>query len=44
MAELAWITSEFTQEHPQKLVSQGYIMTVELSTYHVPEDPRPLLR
>jgi hypothetical protein len=27
------------QEHLQNLVSQGFMMAVELMTYHMPEDP-----
>jgi hypothetical protein len=39
---MAWhgrIASEATQEHLQNLVSQGYMMAVELVTCCVPEDP-----
>jgi ribulose bisphosphate carboxylase small subunit len=39
MAELGWIASEVTEEHLQNLVSQGYIMAMELATCRVPEDP-----
>jgi hypothetical protein len=39
MAEQGWITSEVTQEHLQNLMSQGYMMAVELVTCRVPEDP-----
>jgi hypothetical protein len=39
MAELAWTTLEVMQEHLQNLVSQGYMMIVELATCRVPEDP-----
>jgi hypothetical protein len=38
MAEQGWISSEVTQAHLQDLVSQGFMMAVELATYHVPED------
>jgi hypothetical protein len=39
MAELGWSASEVTQEHLQNLISQRYMIAVELATYHVPEDP-----
>jgi hypothetical protein len=39
MAELGWTASEVMQEHVQNLVSQGYMMAVELATCRVPEDP-----
>jgi hypothetical protein len=39
MAESGWTSSEVTQEHLQNLVSQGYMMVVELTTYCIPEDP-----
>jgi hypothetical protein len=39
MAKQGWITSEVTQEHMQDLVSQGYMMAVEVATCRVPEDP-----
>jgi hypothetical protein len=39
MVELAWTTSEFMQEHLQNLVSQGYMMALELATCRVTEDP-----
>jgi hypothetical protein len=37
MAELGWPTSEVMQEHLQNLVSQGYMIVVELATYRVRE-------
>jgi hypothetical protein len=33
------LASEVVQEHPQNLVTQGYMIAVELATCHVPEDP-----
>jgi hypothetical protein len=39
MAELGWTALDVTQEHLQNLVSQGYMMTTELATCHVSEDP-----
>jgi hypothetical protein len=39
MEEFFWIASEIMQEHLQNLMSQGYMTTVELVTYHVPEGP-----
>jgi hypothetical protein len=39
MAEMGWTVSDVTQEHLQKLVSQGYMMVAELATCRVPEDP-----
>jgi hypothetical protein len=38
-AELGWTASVVTQVHMQNLVSQGYIMVVEIVTCRVPEDP-----
>jgi hypothetical protein len=38
MAELSWSVLEVTQEHQQNLMSQGYMTTVKLATYRVPED------
>jgi hypothetical protein len=39
MEEFFWIALEIMQEHLQNLMSQGYMTTVELVTYHVPEGP-----
>jgi hypothetical protein len=39
MVELGWTASEVTQEHLQKLVSQGYMPAMELVTCCVIEDP-----
>jgi hypothetical protein len=39
MAEMGWTVSDVTQEHLQKLVSQGYMTVAELATCRVPEDP-----
>jgi hypothetical protein len=39
MAELSWSVLEVTQEHQQNLMSQGYMTTVKLATYRVPDDP-----
>jgi hypothetical protein len=39
MVEQGWMPSEVTLEHLQDLMSQGFMMTVELVTCHVPEDP-----
>jgi hypothetical protein len=39
MAELGCTASEVMQEHLQSLVSQGYMMAVELVTCCAPEDP-----
>jgi hypothetical protein len=39
MVELGWPTSEVMQEHLQNLISQVYIIAVELAICHVPEDP-----
>jgi hypothetical protein len=39
MAESGWPASKVTQKHLQNLVSQGYMMVVELATCRVPEDP-----
>jgi hypothetical protein len=38
MAELSLPVLEVTQEHLQNLMSQGYMITVELATCRVPED------
>jgi ribulose bisphosphate carboxylase small subunit len=43
MAEQGWITSEVTQEHLQNLMSQGFMMAVELATCHMPKDPTSLV-
>jgi hypothetical protein len=39
MVELGWPASVVTQGHLQNLVSQGYMMAVELATCRVPVDP-----
>jgi hypothetical protein len=39
MAELDWAASEVTQEHLQNLMSQGYMIAMELATCRVSEDP-----
>jgi hypothetical protein len=39
MVELGWTASEVTQEHLQNLMSQGYMIVVELATCHLPKDP-----
>jgi hypothetical protein len=39
MAELGWTALEVMQDLLQNLMSQGYMMTVELVTCCVPEDP-----
>jgi hypothetical protein len=39
MAELGWTDLEVTQELLQNLVSQRYMMAVELVTCHVAKDP-----
>jgi ribulose bisphosphate carboxylase small subunit len=39
MVELSWPTPVVTQEHLQNLVSQGYMIAVELATCRVPVDP-----
>jgi hypothetical protein len=39
MVELGWTVSEVTQEHLQNLVSQGYMIVVELATCHISKDP-----
>jgi hypothetical protein len=39
MVELGWLASEVTQEHLQNLVSQGFMIVVELATCYVPVDP-----
>jgi hypothetical protein len=39
MVELGWSASEATEEHLQNLLSQGYMMMVELTTCRMPEDP-----
>jgi hypothetical protein len=39
MAETSWPMSETTQENLQNLVSQGYMIPVELATCRVPVDP-----
>jgi hypothetical protein len=39
MVEQGWIPSEIMQAHIQDLMSQGFMMVVELVTYCVPEDP-----
>jgi hypothetical protein len=38
MAELGWTTSEVMQEHLQKIMSQGYMMAVDLSACRLLED------
>jgi hypothetical protein len=38
MAEMGWLTSEVMQEHLQNLISQGYMIAVELATGRVLED------
>jgi hypothetical protein len=38
-AELGWTALEVTQEHLQNLMSQGYMMVVDLMTCRIPEDP-----
>jgi hypothetical protein len=43
MVEQGWITSEVTQEHLQNLMSQGFMMAVELATCHMPKDPASLV-
>jgi hypothetical protein len=43
MAELSWPASEVMQDHLQNLVSQGYMITEELATCCVAEDPRSLI-
>jgi hypothetical protein len=35
---LGWTPSKVMQAHLQNLVSQGFMMAVELATYHVPKD------
>jgi hypothetical protein len=39
MVELSWPTPVVMQEHLQNLVSQGYMIAVELATCRVPADP-----
>jgi hypothetical protein len=39
MAELDWAASEVTQEHLQNLMSQGYMIAMELATCRVSKDP-----
>jgi hypothetical protein len=39
MAESGWPTSEVMQEHLQNLISEGYMIVVELATCRVPENP-----
>jgi hypothetical protein len=39
MVELGWTSSEVIQEHLQNLMSQGYMMAVEIVTCRVPEVP-----
>jgi hypothetical protein len=39
MAYSGWPASEIMQEHLQNLVSQGYLIAVELATCCVPTDP-----
>jgi hypothetical protein len=39
MAELGWTASEVTQEQLPNLVSQGYMIVMELATFEVSEDP-----
>jgi hypothetical protein len=39
MAELGWPVSEITAKPLQNLVSQGYLLAVELANCHVPTDP-----
>jgi hypothetical protein len=44
MAKQGWITSKVTQEHLQNLVSQRFMIVVELVSYCMLEDPTsPLL-
>jgi hypothetical protein len=38
MTESGWLTSEVAWEHPQNLVSQGYMTVAELATCHVSKD------
>jgi hypothetical protein len=38
MVELSWPASEVPQEHLPNLISQGYMIVVELATYRVPKD------
>jgi hypothetical protein len=39
MVELGWTASKVMQEHLQNLMSQRYMMAVELTACHVPKDP-----
>jgi hypothetical protein len=39
MAEQGWTPSEVAQVHLYDLMSQGFMMVVELTTCRVPEDP-----
>jgi hypothetical protein len=39
MSELGWPVSKIMAEHLQNLVSQGYMLGVELATHSVPADP-----
>jgi hypothetical protein len=39
MVELGWTALEDMQEHLQNLMSQGYIIVVNLPTCCVPKDP-----
>jgi hypothetical protein len=38
MVQSSWPTSEVMQEHLKNLMSQGYMIAVELATCRVPED------
>jgi hypothetical protein len=38
MVELSWPASEVPQKHLPNLISQGYMIVVELATYRVPKD------
>jgi hypothetical protein len=42
MAVSGWPTLEVMQEHMQNLVSQWYMIALELATCHAPEDPTSL--
>jgi hypothetical protein len=39
MAEQDWTTSTVTLSHLQKLMRHGFLSTVEIETYPLPEDP-----
>jgi hypothetical protein len=39
MVEQGWTPSEVTRVHLQDLMDQGFMTAVELTTYHLPEDP-----